>query len=151
MHLLFHRLGRSSGRGHGNPLQYSFLENPMDRGAWQATVHEVAKIQSWLKWLSTQLIRMWQDAKKIQMHCRCGLNILTPEFCTKTHVGWSHPCSSHHGNSYTCPLLPPSLATHLRTVTSSSHLESLSHNMNFPSIHAVGDAVSPRTYWKPRF
>ena len=30
--------GRSSGVGHGNPLQYSCLENPMDRGAWQATV-----------------------------------------------------------------------------------------------------------------
>ena len=30
------RLGRSPGRGHDNPLQYSFLENPMDRGAWQA-------------------------------------------------------------------------------------------------------------------
>ena len=37
--------GRSSGRGHGNPLQYSCLENPMDRGAWQATVHRVAKSQ----------------------------------------------------------------------------------------------------------
>ena len=36
-------LGRSSGREHGNPLQYSCLENPMDRGAWQATVHRVAK------------------------------------------------------------------------------------------------------------
>ena len=34
---------RSSGGGHGNPLQYSFLENPMDRGAWQATVHGVTK------------------------------------------------------------------------------------------------------------
>ena len=32
-------LGRSPGGGHGNPLQYSFLENPMNRGAWQATVH----------------------------------------------------------------------------------------------------------------
>ena len=30
-------LGRSPGGGHGNPLQYSYLENPMDRGAWQAT------------------------------------------------------------------------------------------------------------------
>ena len=38
-------LGRSSGEGNGNPLQYSCLENPMDRGAWQATVHGVAK--SW--------------------------------------------------------------------------------------------------------
>ena len=37
--------GRSPGVGHGNPLQYSCLENPMDRGAWQAAVHRVA--QSW--------------------------------------------------------------------------------------------------------
>ena len=34
--------GRSPGGGIGNPLQYSFLENPMDRGAWQAIVHGVA-------------------------------------------------------------------------------------------------------------
>ena len=39
-------LGRSSGRGHGNPLQFSYLENPMDRGAWRATVHRVAKSQT---------------------------------------------------------------------------------------------------------
>ena len=35
--------GRSPGGGHGNPLQYSFLENAMDRGAWWATVHRVTK------------------------------------------------------------------------------------------------------------
>ena len=35
--------GRSPGGGNGNPLQYSRLENPMDGGAWQATVHGVAK------------------------------------------------------------------------------------------------------------
>ena len=38
-------LGRSPGEGNGSPLQYSYLENPMDRGAWRATVHGVAK--SW--------------------------------------------------------------------------------------------------------
>ena len=38
-------LGKSPGGRHGNPLQYSCLENPMDRGAWQATVHRVAN--SW--------------------------------------------------------------------------------------------------------
>ena len=38
-------LERSPGGGHGNPLQYSCLENPMDRGAWWATVHWVAKTQ----------------------------------------------------------------------------------------------------------
>ena len=35
-------LGRSPGEGNGHPLQYSCLENPMDRGAWRATVHGVA-------------------------------------------------------------------------------------------------------------
>ena len=38
--------------GNGNPLQYSFLENPMDRGVWWAMVHRVAKIWTQLKWLS---------------------------------------------------------------------------------------------------
>ena len=37
-------IGRFPGRGHGNMLQYSFLENPMDRGAWQATVNGVAEL-----------------------------------------------------------------------------------------------------------
>ena len=40
-------LGRAHGGGHGNPLQYSCLENPMDRGAWEAAVHRVAK--SWTR------------------------------------------------------------------------------------------------------
>ena len=39
-------LGRSPGGGHGNPLLYSCLENPVDRGAWGATVHGVAKSQT---------------------------------------------------------------------------------------------------------
>ena len=38
--------GRSSGEGNGNPLQYSCVENPMDGGAWWATVHGVAKSQT---------------------------------------------------------------------------------------------------------
>ena len=38
-------LGRLPGGGHGNPLQYSCLENPMDRGAWRALVHRITK--SW--------------------------------------------------------------------------------------------------------
>ena len=37
--------GRSPGGGHGNPLQYSCLENPMDRGAWWATVHWVKRVR----------------------------------------------------------------------------------------------------------
>ena len=44
--------GRSPGEGNGNPLQYSCLENPMDGGAWQATVQRVSKSQtnSWEKY-----------------------------------------------------------------------------------------------------
>ena len=50
-------LGRFPEGGHGNPLQYSCLENSMDRGVWRATVHGVAKSQTRLKRLSmhTQL------------------------------------------------------------------------------------------------
>ena len=40
--------GRSPGEWHGDPLQYSFLENSKDRGGWRATVHEVTKSQTWL-------------------------------------------------------------------------------------------------------
>ena len=42
-------LGKSPGGGHSNPLQCSCLENPMDRGAWRATVHGVAKSQTRLR------------------------------------------------------------------------------------------------------
>ena len=38
--------GRSPGGGHGNPVQYSCLENPMDRGAWRATVHRVTELDT---------------------------------------------------------------------------------------------------------
>ena len=46
-------LGRSRGGGHGNLLQYSCLENPINRGAWQLMAHRIAKSQTQLKQLST--------------------------------------------------------------------------------------------------
>ena len=54
-------LGRSPGGGHGNPLQYSCLKNPMDRGAWQVACHRVAK--------------SWPRLKQVSMYA-C---ILTPQ------------------------------------------------------------------------
>ena len=51
-------LGRSPGEGNGYPLQYSRLENPMDRGAWWATVHEVGK--NWIP-LSMQAPYWYDD------------------------------------------------------------------------------------------
>ena len=50
------RLGRSPGEGNGNPLQYSCLENPMDRGAWWAAVHGVTKSQTQLSNFTFQAI-----------------------------------------------------------------------------------------------
>ena len=47
-------LGRSAGGKHGNPLQYSCLENPKDRVVWQAMVHRIAKNQTQLKQFCTQ-------------------------------------------------------------------------------------------------
>ena len=84
--------GKYPGGGHGNPLQYSFLENPIDRGAWHATVHSVPKSLTQLTfrkfrrhgfdpWVRKIWRRRWQP---------------TPVFLTwKSHgqrslVGYSH-------------------------------------------------------------
>ena len=55
--------GRSPGEGYGNSLQCSWLENPMDRGTWWATVHRVAKSWIQLKWLTTHAHRLNESKK----------------------------------------------------------------------------------------
>ena len=55
-------VGKIPGRGHGNPLQYSCLEKPTDRGAWQAIVHRVAKSQTQLKHLAHTHSLLQRDA-----------------------------------------------------------------------------------------
>ena len=45
---------KAFGEGNGNPLQYSCLENPMERRAWRATIHRIMKGRTWLKWLNTK-------------------------------------------------------------------------------------------------
>ena len=71
--------GRSPGGGYGNPLQYSCLENPMDRGAWRAIVHSVAKSWRRLKWLG--------------MHTRLGHGHYSPWQRGPQAPGWgSSPC-----------------------------------------------------------
>ena len=57
----------SSGEGNGNPLQYSCLENPMDRGAWWATVHRVAKSRTRLKRFSTRTHTQYVGGTALQM------------------------------------------------------------------------------------
>ena len=71
---------------HGNPLQYSCLENPMDRGAWQSTIHRVTKSQAWLKWLSTHthtpmLIIIYSDFSPV-LH----LNLLQKKIVRYFHI-----------------------------------------------------------------
>ena len=61
--------GRSPGGGHSNPLQYSCLENLMDRGAWQATVHGVAQSQTRLKQLSMHACIGEGNGKPFQCSC----------------------------------------------------------------------------------
>ena len=58
--------GRFPGGGHGNPLQYSCLENPMDRGAWWATVHKTAKSWTRLKQLSMHASTMDSSGTLLQ-------------------------------------------------------------------------------------
>ena len=60
-------LGRSPGGGHGNPLQYSCLESPMDRGAWWPTVRKIAKSRTRLKQLTrahTTALSTWADTQQ---------------------------------------------------------------------------------------
>ena len=60
---LIPELGRSPGERKDNPLQYSCLKNPIDRGAWQVTDHRVTKSQTRLKQLSmhTVLFKKWES------------------------------------------------------------------------------------------
>ena len=51
--------GRSPGEGNSNPLQYSYLENPMDRGAWQVTVHWDRKESGTTQRLNNNKARLW--------------------------------------------------------------------------------------------
>ena len=66
--------GRSPGGGHGDPLQYSCLENPMERGAGQATVHRVEKSQTRLKQLSMHAHNGAQASLKVKKLPYLSLN-----------------------------------------------------------------------------
>ena len=65
--------GRSPGGWHGHPLQYSCLEDPLDRGAWQATVHRVTQIWTQLKRLRTHIC-MHDVIQSLKFH---GHHIIT--------------------------------------------------------------------------
>ena len=99
-----HGLGRVPGEWNGNPLQDSCLENPMDRGAWQATVHGVVKSRTWLKWLSTHTdIYGHQEGEPCLIHLQATypnpstLSCTTIIPLTSTLSTFPSLCSSHIG------------------------------------------------------
>ena len=85
-------LGRSSVGGTGNPLQHSCLENPMDRGAWRATVHIITKSQTWLSYEAC-------------MHACTSVSV----FVSWQHIDLRTKCESwwmnHHKQEDTAPSL----------------------------------------------
>ena len=79
--------GRSLGGGHGNPLQYSCLENPMDRGAWKVLDRRVIQSQTQLKWLSTHAISTITVPKSWSAKIMCRLP--WPHVCTGSHTTYT--------------------------------------------------------------
>ena len=83
-----HRWGRSPGGGHGNPLQYSCLENPMDGGAWWSTFYGVTKSQIWQKQLSPvfTFYTVKHDVTSmytyLYVHNKLFSHILLPKVCS---------------------------------------------------------------------
>ena len=79
--------GRSPGEGNGNPLQYSCLENPMDREAWWATVHGVAKSRTRLSDFTHRPARRTQICKQFQVFLRMWSNRRIDPFLPKVQFG----------------------------------------------------------------
>ena len=89
--------GTSPGGGHGNPLQYFCLENPIYRGAWQATVHSITQSWSWLKQLSTRhgsnlsIHWSWTDTENVMWQKMCFSHSKegNPTICDNMDGPWS--------------------------------------------------------------
>ena len=99
---------RSPGGGHGNPLQYSCLENPMDRGAWRAIVHRVAKSLTQLKKLSTHNIFYF----KKRFHLYCYFNNCYPAMKICQSGSQEESAGSFKESVHVCSVIYDSLQPH---------------------------------------
>ena len=97
--------GRPPGEGNGNPLQCSCLENPMDRGAWQATVHGVTKSWTRLQWLIT---RVWANFLKCFLFSSEFLLFSSPP--VSPHSVSEHKRFQEHFRSVIAPYRPYSVS-----------------------------------------
>ena len=105
-------LGRFPAEGHGNPLQYSCLENSKDRGAWRATVHGVTKSRTWLSDSHFHFLSSTVDSASMQTQ-HWSLGALQP------HQQRPHPMALHtHGAAPSQNHHPhPARASHPHAVT----------------------------------
>ena len=88
-------LERSSEEWNGNPLQYSWLENPMDRGAWRATVHGATKGRTWLS----------MHAPVLQGTVKGGLIYTEGHIADSSEPSWHFVCTKALWSSYFFPIL----------------------------------------------
>ena len=100
------RLGRSPGEGNGTPLEYSCLENPMDRGGWQATVHGVLQSQNLENSSAPFLLHTHLLAQATATFPGGGQESPNWSHCFTSiqsvftrHLPWVRPCSSRWGYS----------------------------------------------------
>ena len=108
-------LGRSPGEGHGNPLQYPAWRIPMDRGAWWATVHRVAKSQTteqlstaqnllWWGLIASPLVQIWTPLGSEMPFLKLSLGSLAAPIVL--HLLWN-PKVTFHILFYLCTLKSP--------------------------------------------
>ena len=120
-------LARSPGGGHGSPLQYSCLENLMNRGAWWATVHRISKNQTLLMQLSKQICR----TISVQFSHSVMSNSLRPHGLQHTRLPCPSPtpgvCSNSCPSSQWCH---PTISSSV--IPFSSHLQSFPASGSFP-------------------
>ena len=145
--------GRSPGGGNGNPLHYSCLENPMDRGAWWATVRGVEKSRTQLKRLSTQhtcadmcvcmclcvyLCICTCVCVFICVFCVCLCTYICVRVCAQAHVGFYFSISSSPSWAPLCPASPIHCLPGRTTPSPRAASQSLQSGL----------LISPPTTWK---
>ena len=113
-------LGRSPRGGHGNLLQYSCLENPMDRGGWRAIVNRVTKNQHY--WVTS-----------VQFSHSVMSNSLWPHGLQNTRLPYTSPTPGAYSNS--CPSSRWCHSTISSSVVPFSYLQSFSASGSFPMSH----------------
>ena len=122
-----------------NPFQCSCLENPMDRGAWQATIHGIAKSWTWLKWLSMHL-PSWTYCPRGDpcLHHQTCTSLLQPLLLTSSTTCSLPVCSSK------VPTAPPSFILLYMLCNNLPHTECLRTIPNFLVHSSVGQKSSTR-------